>query len=374
MSGFHLATVLRASLKFTNIDHRDPFLFPNLARLSLSLASRPELDLQIKLFGMLDLLTLPGLSLIKGLIIDFLCDFMGPRPDGTVGSYEILDGSWEDYQIQNIHDTRAGVTQPWNLWDFYCTDVYRREEEALHEHVHVLVVSLLFATDLASDAPCQCVARFGVGADADDNNDVITYKTFIRDSGAHNAWYEQHSFLVRTDTDILQVELVDAAGRRIAAWGEMFGVLRRKLFDYAPLGTKLYKCCDMGADLGTVHLLLQLLNPPPPPPPPAATAQELLAAAAQGNTIEAEGSDGKKTNDRGAHTAEDSEGEAAEGGNDVALKDVEDHWRAGGLVHIQLIKCLNLPSADDDSGRNDAFCVITGQLFIGVYVVSFLLV
>ena len=40
---------------------------------------RPELDLQLRLFGMVDILALPGLSMIKGLIVDFLCNMMGPQ-------------------------------------------------------------------------------------------------------------------------------------------------------------------------------------------------------------------------------------------------------------------------------------------------------
>ena len=97
------------------------------------------------------------------------------------------------------------MTKPWALWDFYCTDYYRRGSEALHEHVHVLVVSILFATDLEADRACKCVARFGVGADDEDWNDMITYKTYLRNKAEHNTWNEQHSFVVRTDTDILQV-------------------------------------------------------------------------------------------------------------------------------------------------------------------------
>ncbi len=54
-------------------------VFPGLARLGFSMARRPELDLQLSLFGMLDILSLPGLSIIKSLIVDFLCQFMGPQ-------------------------------------------------------------------------------------------------------------------------------------------------------------------------------------------------------------------------------------------------------------------------------------------------------
>lgn len=104
----------------------------------------------------------------------------------------------------------------------------------------------------------------------------------------------------------------------------------------------------MGADMGTVHLLLQLLNPAAAPAPllgePGAPAEEGAADKKQGAGKEKE--EGAK---------EEKEEEEA-----VSLDEVEEHWNAAGLLHVQLIKCLNLPSMDDDSGRNDAFCVISG--------------
>ena len=41
----------------------------------------------------------------------------------------------------------------------------------------------------------------------------------------------------------------------------------------------------------------------------------------------------------------------------IYICQVGHHWRGGGLLHVQLVKCLNLPSGNGAaSGRNDAFC------------------
>ena len=35
----------------------------------------------------------------SGVIVDYLCDMMGPQTDGSLRRYEILDSTWEDDQV-----------------------------------------------------------------------------------------------------------------------------------------------------------------------------------------------------------------------------------------------------------------------------------
>ena len=216
ISGLHLNMVVRTSLKLTDVDERDYAMFPNLAKLAISLAERPELDLQLRLFGMVDLLALPGLSMIKGLIVDFLCNMMGPQADGSLKAFEIMDESFEKAAIHAIEQNRKDVTLASALWDCKFTPDYRREGEALLEHVHVLVVRVLFATDLSTNADCKCILRYGVGADDKTLNDFVEYHSLMPSGAWCNVWHEEHSFLVRTNSDILQIELKDKSGKRVS--------------------------------------------------------------------------------------------------------------------------------------------------------------
>ena len=216
VSGLHLNMVVRASLKLTDVDQRDYAMFPNLAKLAISLAERPELDLQLRLFGMVDLLALPGLSMIKGLIVDFLCNMMGPQADGSLKPFEIMDDSCEKAAMHAIEQNRKDVTPAGVLWDFKLTPDYLREGEALLEHVHVLVVRVLFATDLSTNGDCKCILRYGVGADDKTLNDSVEYHSRMPSGAWRNVWHEEHSFLVRSNSDILQLELRDKSGKRVS--------------------------------------------------------------------------------------------------------------------------------------------------------------
>jgi hypothetical protein len=216
VSGLHLNMVVRASLKLTDVDERDYAMFPNLAKMAISLAKRPELDLQLRLLGMVDLLALPGVSMIKGLIVDFLCNMMGPQADGSLKAFEIMDDSFEKAAIHAIEQTRKEVTPASALWDFKFTPDYRREGEALLEHVHVLVVRVLFATDLSTNADCKCILRYGVGADDKSLNDFVEYHSLMPSGAGRNVWHEEHSFLVRSNSDLLQIELRDKSGKRVS--------------------------------------------------------------------------------------------------------------------------------------------------------------
>lgn len=216
VSGLHLNMVVRASLKLTDVDQRDYAMFPNLAKLAISLAERPELDLQLRLLGMVDLLALPGLSMVKGLIVDFLCNMMGPQADGSLKAFEIFDDNAEKAAIHALEQNRFDITPASALWDWKLTPNYQREGEALQEHVHAIVVRVLFATDLSTNADCKCILRYGVGADDKTFNDFVEYHSLIPSGAWRNVWHEQHSFLVRSNTDILQIELRDKSGTRVS--------------------------------------------------------------------------------------------------------------------------------------------------------------
>jgi hypothetical protein len=131
-----------------------------------------------------------------------------------------MDESFEKAAIHAIEQNRKDVTLASALWDCKFTPDYRREGEALLEHVHVLVVRVLFATDLSTNADCKCILRYGVGADDKTLNDFVEYHSLMP-SGAWrnvccNVWHEEHSFLVRTNSDILQIELKDKSGKRVS--------------------------------------------------------------------------------------------------------------------------------------------------------------
>ena len=318
ISRLHLALILRANGRFTDLDARDPFLFPNLARLSLTLVARPELDLEVRLFGMLDILALPGLCWLKTLIVDYICDKLGPQADGSLKNWEVRGGEWEDYQLDNIDKKRRGVTQEWDIWDYYFTDYYGAADKALVGHGHVLVVytlpchacrmlpsvrslqanrgvdlcrnrtpaqvSILYAPELPGKNDCRCFVRYGVGANsisstntanAGTSNDQVEYVTGMPTGIQRCTWHEQHSFLVRTYADLFTIEVRDSKGSTVGMWSDTLHLLMLKLFNHAPLGTKHYKRCDLAPletkqskaedlleGIGCVHVMLQLLCHP----------------------------------------------------------------------------------------------------------------
>ncbi|EKX53786.1 hypothetical protein GUITHDRAFT_100756 [Guillardia theta CCMP2712] len=351
VSNLYLSANLRASLTFIEIDDRDPDVWPQPTHLDVGFYSRPDIDVQIKLFALFDIFSLPLMNLVKKFAIDYICKMMGPNKNGQLQTLCILDESYAQWLYDDVNQRRLGKCLPYEI----C-------EEGQEEYL-LLVVRVLYGTNLpamdslAGSSGACCVIRYGtgqgragqrraeqsreqirIGAD-EKGRDSKEFTTRAISSSTQPVWNEEFAWLTRSNNEILHVDLKEHSktGQRVVgSWSSRFSSLRSQLPDLQPGKPALYKILDLGKDKGQIHITIRLFPQSSPPPLPS-----LLQDASSTNTPPPVSAAPALQLTR------------------IALRDHSNFSRPG-LLHIQLVKLTNL-NGNGKSSRADAYV----KIFVG---------
>jgi len=333
VSNLFLSAGLRASFEFIDINDKDPDVWPQPTHLDIGFYTRPDIDVQLKLFALFDVFSLPLMNMVKKYAVDYICEMMGPTKNGKLQTLCILDDAYAQSLYDDVLQRRLGKSLPYEI----CKEA---EEDYLLLLVRVLYGTNLPAMDMitgSSDA--YCIIRYGTGAD-EKGRDSQEFTTRVVSSSTQPVWNEEFSWLTRSHEEILHVDVKEhskTSQRLIGSWSGRLSSLRSQFPELQPGRSAVYKILDLGKDKGQVHVMIRLLPQTSLLPSPLLQPSSPLPALHPGSPAPAPLARPLQT---------------------LLKEDI--NFTRPGLLHVQLIKCTNL-NGNGKSNRADAYV----KVFVG---------